>query len=187
MRPGRRLAPGTVLYAGTEPSRCRSGRAPAPTGARLVRALVDDLSAFGNLALPPYIRTPLGRPRPLPDGVRRQGRQRGRPHRGLAPDRRRSSSRVRRAGRGVAHLDLAVGLGTFRPIKDEQVEEHTMHAERYSVPAATWEACQQASACRSRRDDDSAGPGIGRRQRALWKAGPSCTYSRATISRSSTC
>ena len=44
----------------------------------------------------------------------------------------------------VAHVDLAVGLGTFRPIKDDQVEGHTMHAERYSVPPSTWEACQQA-------------------------------------------
>jgi S-adenosylmethionine:tRNA ribosyltransferase-isomerase len=44
----------------------------------------------------------------------------------------------------VARLDLAVGLGTFRPIKDEQVKGHNMHAERYSVPPLTWEVCQQA-------------------------------------------
>ena len=44
----------------------------------------------------------------------------------------------------MAALDLAVGLGTFRPIKDGQVEGHTMHSERYSVPATTWEACKAA-------------------------------------------
>ena len=51
------------------------------------------------------------------------------------------------AERGVtiAHLDLAVGVGTFRPIKDDQVDTHTMQAERYSVPRATWEACQRAT------------------------------------------
>ena len=32
----------------------------------------------------------------------------------------------------MATLDLAVGLGTFRPIKTAQVEEHAMHSERYS-------------------------------------------------------
>ena len=30
--------------------------------------------------------------------------------------------------------DLAVGLGTFRPLNVDRVEDHVMHRERYSVP-----------------------------------------------------
>jgi S-adenosylmethionine:tRNA ribosyltransferase-isomerase len=50
-------------------------------------------------------------------------------------------SGCRRQGVEVATLDLAVGLGTFRPIKAAQVEEHAMHSERYCIAASTWEAC----------------------------------------------
>ncbi len=35
-----------------------------------------------------------------------------------------------------AYLTLHVGLGTFRPVKTENIEEHQMHSERYSVPAS---------------------------------------------------
>lgn len=51
--------------------------------------------------------------------------------------------------RGVqrASVTLHVGAGTFQPVKTENIAEHTMHAERYEVPAAT----QQAIAdCRAR-------------------------------------
>ena len=48
---------------------------------------------------------------------------------------------------GVAHafLTLHVGIGTFRPVKTENLEEHKMHAERFSIPAATVEAMSGAS------------------------------------------
>jgi S-adenosylmethionine:tRNA ribosyltransferase-isomerase len=37
----------------------------------------------------------------------------------------------------VARVELVVGLGTFRPIATDRVEDHPMHAERYRVPEAT--------------------------------------------------
>ena len=48
--------------------------------------------------------------------------------------------RLEDAGVRTAKLTLHVGLGTFRPVKAETVEDHAMHAERYEVPAATAEA-----------------------------------------------
>ena len=44
--------------------------------------------------------------------------------------------------RGVqrANVTLHVGAGTFQPVKTENIAEHTMHAERYEVPAATQQA-----------------------------------------------
>ena len=142
VRPGRRLAPGTVLFAGSRPV-LEVGERLAD-GARSVRALVDDLSAFGSLALPPYIHTPLA------DGRRYQTVYADKAGSVAAPTAGLHLTKAlldRCAERGVtiAQLDLAVGVGTFRPIKEEQVDAHTMHAERYSVPRATWEACQRAT------------------------------------------
>ena len=37
----------------------------------------------------------------------------------------------------VAPIELIVGLGTFRPISVDRVEDHPMHAEHYRIPADT--------------------------------------------------
>ncbi len=50
--------------------------------------------------------------------------------------------------RGVqrANVTLHVGAGTFQPVKTENIAEHTMHSERYEVPAATQRAIAEAKA-----------------------------------------
>lgn len=50
--------------------------------------------------------------------------------------------------RGVqrANVTLHVGAGTFQPVKTENIAEHTMHAERYEVPAATQRAIAECKA-----------------------------------------
>ena len=40
---------------------------------------------------------------------------------------------------------LHVGIGTFRPVKTERVEDHKMHAERFSISAETVDAICGAS------------------------------------------
>ena len=50
----------------------------------------------------------------------------------------------RARGIGVAAVDLAVGLDTFRPIEVEDADRHPMHSERYRVPAETWAAVEAA-------------------------------------------
>jgi S-adenosylmethionine:tRNA ribosyltransferase-isomerase len=45
-------------------------------------------------------------------------------------------NRIREKGVNVLFLTLDVGWGTFQPVREEQIEEHRMHRERYAVPAA---------------------------------------------------
>ena len=58
----------------------------------------------------------------------------------------------RLAGLGVgrAELTLHVGLGTFRPVKTERVQDHVMHEERYEVPPAAAHAIRQTRAAGGR-------------------------------------
>src|SRR3546814_8754294 len=51
---------------------------------------------------------------------------------------------IRAAGATIAPVELVVGLGTFRPMASDQVEDHDMHSERYRVPDATMAACEAA-------------------------------------------
>ncbi len=44
----------------------------------------------------------------------------------------------------LVHLTLDVGLGTFRPMKTERLDEHTMHAESYEIPVTTADAIARA-------------------------------------------
>jgi S-adenosylmethionine:tRNA ribosyltransferase-isomerase len=141
VRPGRRLPPGTVLYAGGRPVVEVGDR--LSDGSREVTSLVEDLGAFGSVALPPYIHHPLG------DAERYQTVYADQPGSVAAPTAGLHLTdevlqACRRRGVEVAAVDLAVGLGTFKPIKAQRVEEHAMHSERYRVPPRTWEACRSA-------------------------------------------
>ncbi|MEI8033413.1 MAG: tRNA preQ1(34) S-adenosylmethionine ribosyltransferase-isomerase QueA [Chlorobiaceae bacterium] len=51
--------------------------------------------------------------------------------------------RLRQKGIESAPVTLHVGLGTFLPIRTETLEEHVMHREFYSIPAATVEKIRQ--------------------------------------------
>jgi S-adenosylmethionine:tRNA ribosyltransferase-isomerase len=52
--------------------------------------------------------------------------------------------RCRERGIALATVDLEVGLGTFAPIRTHDVEDHVVHRERYTVPAATVAAVEAA-------------------------------------------
>ncbi|MBO6017011.1 MAG: tRNA preQ1(34) S-adenosylmethionine ribosyltransferase-isomerase QueA, partial [Oscillospiraceae bacterium] len=44
---------------------------------------------------------------------------------------------IRAKGIPVCPITLHVGLGTFRPVKEDEIEDHAMHAEYCSIPAGT--------------------------------------------------
>lgn len=49
-------------------------------------------------------------------------------------------------GATVVYLTLHVGLGTFLPIRSDEVEEHKMHSEYFEIPPQTTQAIQTAKA-----------------------------------------
>jgi S-adenosylmethionine:tRNA ribosyltransferase-isomerase len=51
---------------------------------------------------------------------------------------------LRRRDVSVAHLTLHVGAGTFQPVRVQDIAQHAMHAERYSVPQETVDAIARA-------------------------------------------
>ncbi|MEO6990801.1 MAG: tRNA preQ1(34) S-adenosylmethionine ribosyltransferase-isomerase QueA [Candidatus Baltobacteraceae bacterium] len=51
---------------------------------------------------------------------------------------------IRERGVTIAPLVLDVGLGTFRAMEGERLEDHPMHAERYAIPEETAEAVRAA-------------------------------------------
>ena len=138
VRPGRKLTDGArVDIGGTEVV----VRGRAAGGQRVVefRGLDGEgvrrlLERHGHVPLPPYIR----REDELADRERYQtvfARAAGSvaaPTAGLHFDESLLAA-VRARGAAVAELTLHVGLGTFRPVTEERVERHRMHAERFEL------------------------------------------------------
>lgn len=47
--------------------------------------------------------------------------------------------KIKQKGVKIGYVTLHVGLGTFRPVKEEQIENHLMHTEHYIMPKETAE------------------------------------------------
>jgi S-adenosylmethionine:tRNA ribosyltransferase-isomerase len=98
------------------------------------------LDAAGDLPLPPYIERPAG-----PDGADRERYQTifarhpgaiAAPTAGLHLTPRLVEALCAR-GASLASVTLHVGLGTFSPVRVEELAAHAMHRERYVVPDET--------------------------------------------------
>lgn len=53
-------------------------------------------------------------------------------------------SALREKGVKIVSVVLHVGLGTFRPVKSDNIDEHKMHSEYYEIPAETADAINKA-------------------------------------------
>ncbi len=149
VRPGRKVLTGEILSFGDDALRAEV-IAHGEFGERTLRfepvadffGVVDQL---GHMPLPPYIH----REDRAGDRERYQtvyARERGSvaaPTAGLhfTPE---ILSEVRARGAEVAYVTLHVGLGTFQPVRVEQVEEVKLHAERYTISEETAAALNAA-------------------------------------------
>jgi S-adenosylmethionine:tRNA ribosyltransferase-isomerase len=152
VRPGRRLPPGTQLWeaSGSDPVvEVGDPIADREDGRRWVRLLDPSVvDRSGSMPLPPYIHTPLDDPdryqtvywAPAAPGAQSTAAPTAGLH--LTPA---VLDACRAAGATIATVDLAIGLDTFRPVTAPTPEQHVIHTERYAVPAATMQACREAS------------------------------------------
>jgi S-adenosylmethionine:tRNA ribosyltransferase-isomerase len=140
VRPGSRVAAGTLLFDGEKP--VIEVVAAGADGERAVRLLAP-LEDHGSIPLPPYIDTPLADPERYQTVYATKPGSVAAPTAGLhlTPEVLESA---RARGVEVATVDLTVGLATFKPITADRVEDHRMHAEQYAVPTATMEAVARA-------------------------------------------
>jgi S-adenosylmethionine:tRNA ribosyltransferase-isomerase len=141
VRPSRRVAPGTVVTAG--PLTIEVG-ADLGDGVRRVR-LGDEapLDAVGEVPLPPYIHAELDDPERYQTVYARTPGSVAAPTAGLHLTERVLGGCHERGVR-IERVDLQVGLGTFRPISTDVVEDHAMHAEAYRVEPTVVDVCRRA-------------------------------------------
>ena len=147
VRPGRRLKPGDdVIFSGPGSDLEEGPLLKAhivdfgADGTRIVEfeyegIFMERLEEIGSMPLPPYIE----RPSDDDDKDRYQTvycREEGSvaaPTAGLHfTDELLEAAKAK--GVELAYVTLHVGIGTFRPVKVENIEEHHMHFEEYSVP-----------------------------------------------------
>ncbi len=154
-RPGRRAQVGqTLTFAGGRMTGLVLGK--TEYGGRVVQLSaaagldVDSLvDAVGEMPVPHYIKSRLDQPERYQTVYARERGSAAAPTAGLhfTPD---LLGQIEGAGVVIARVTLHVGLGTFRPVKTEQVEEHVMHSEHYEVSAETAEAINSARAAGGR-------------------------------------
>lgn len=141
VRPGRRLKIGTVVDFSPELS--AEILEIAEGGNRIVRfdckgVFFDVLDRIGQMPLPPYIKEKLkDRDRYNTIYCREEGSAAA-PTAGLHFT-ERVFDRLKEKGVDTAYVTLHVGLGTFRPVKEENILDHKMHVEHYSIPEETAE------------------------------------------------
>ena len=139
-RPGRKTKPGTELsFGGGELEALVESVAEG--GNRIVRfsyegIFLEVLERLGKMPLPPYIKAELS------DGERYQtvySRELGSaaaPTAGLHFT-KELLEKIEAMGVKICYVTLHVGLGTFRPVKEEEIEAHEMHSEFCVVPEET--------------------------------------------------
>ncbi len=133
---------------------------------------VDDvyLNKYGHMPLPPYIK----RPDDSKDEERYQTVYSRHPGSSAAPTAGLHLTwdiidDLKLKNVEITYIDLSVGLGTFLPIREENIEDHRMHAEKYNIPAKT--AVLINKALKEKRDIVAVGTTVVRALESSWNKG----------------
>jgi len=143
LRPGRRAKVGTRFVFGGGKLRAEVLKI-VEDGNRLVKFYYDGvfeevLDQIGIMPLPPYITEELKDKERYQTVYSKINGSAAAPTAGLHFT-EELLDKIRKKGVDIAEVTLHVGLGTFRPVKVENIEEHHMHKEYYCI---TDEACEK--------------------------------------------
>lgn len=110
-------------------------------GKRRVRFCYDGifleiLEKLGQMPLPPYIHEKLDNPERYQTVYSKEIGSAAAPTAGLHFT-NELLDKLKEKGVNIAYVTLHVGLGTFRPVKAEDLSDHQMHSEYYEIPEET--------------------------------------------------
>jgi S-adenosylmethionine:tRNA ribosyltransferase-isomerase len=151
VKPGRRLKPGARIVFADGAMTGLVVEQVDEAGTRLVqftlapgeRSFLDIVHRIGEMPLPPYITRELRDPELYQTVYASDERSAAAPTAGLhfTPE---LLDRCVEAGARVEKVELDVGLDTFRPVSEEDPEQHRIHTEHFRVPRATAEIVNEA-------------------------------------------
>ena len=137
-KPGKRAKTGTRFSFGKGKLLGEVVAIDRDEGNRFVKFSCDGniyavLDEIGSMPLPPYIKEKLEDKERYQTVYSKELGSAAAPTAGLhfTPD---MLEKIRKKGVNIAEITLHVGLGTFRPVKVEDVTKHKMHTEHYIVP-----------------------------------------------------
>ena len=139
-RPGRKTKPGTELsFGGGELT--ATVESVAEGGNRIVKfhyegIFLEVLERLGKMPLPPYIKEELQDAERYQTVYSREVGSAAAPTAGLHFT-RELLAQIEAMGVNVCYVTLHVGLGTFRPVKEDEIENHEMHSEFCVIPERT--------------------------------------------------
>ena len=139
-RPGRKTKPGVKLSFGS--GELTAGvESVAEGGNRIIRfnyegIFLEVLERLGKMPLPPYIKEELQDAERYQTVYSRELGSAAVPTAGLHFT-RELLDRISAKGVRECFITLHVGLGTFRPVKEDEIEDHDMHSEFCIVPEET--------------------------------------------------
>lgn len=140
VKPGKRVKPGTVVVFGDGLLRCICEES-TDMGGRIVRfsyegIFYEILERLGTMPLPPYIHEQLEDQERYQTVYARERGSAAAPTAGLHFT-KEYLEQIAVKGVHITTITLHVGLGTFRPVSADRVEEHVMHAEYYEISQET--------------------------------------------------
>ncbi len=106
---------------------------------------LEVLESLGEMPLPPYIKERLDDPDRYQTVYAKENGSAAAPTAGLHFT-QELLAKIEAKGVKVAYLTLHVGLGTFRPVSADDLSEHEMHSEFYSLPQETADLLNEAKA-----------------------------------------
>lgn len=152
VRPGKKIKIGSVLLFGTdgsdEPLLKATVEAEGEMGSRTLRfeyqgIFNELLDKLGSMPLPPYIKEQLPERERYQTVYAKHEGSAAAPTAGLHFT-KEYLYRLEQKGIQLAYVTLHVGLGTFRPVSAETIDEHEMHEEYYEVSQETADQINEA-------------------------------------------
>ena len=146
VKPGKKMRVGSVIMFGHELS-CEVLE-HTDFGGRIVKFSYEGifeeiLDRLGTMPLPPYIHETLEDLERYQTIYSREKGSAAAPTAGLHFT-ESLMDRLRKKGVHLGFVTLHVGLGTFRPVQVDEIEDHVMHSEFYSIPTETADLIRMA-------------------------------------------